>query len=83
MICMVCGIRWADFPEEDFEFIPGIGHKPKNDQAESKREMVFEDDSYMHCGCNDEFCGCNGEFYDDKYLKIGEDEIFERNLHIK
>lgn len=54
MICIVCGIRYAPFPEEDFDCIPGEGIFPKNDEAEKRREAVFESDEKGNCGCHEE-----------------------------
>jgi hypothetical protein len=55
MICPVCRTRWADFPEEDFDFIEGKGFIPRNDDAVKRRKRTFDSNEIKYCGCNDEY----------------------------
>lgn len=52
MICPTCNQRWADFPEEDYEFVDG-GVNPKHDKADINRTEVFNNDEPRYCGCLD------------------------------
>jgi hypothetical protein len=49
MLCPVCETRWAPFPEEDFDFVPGKGFYPKHEGAEEKREEVYSSDTLEIC----------------------------------
>lgn len=64
MICRNCGIRFAPFPKEDFDFVgmqytkenPDAkgrvnGFYAKNDTAELRRMETWENNEEGNCGC--------------------------------
>ena len=54
MICSNCGMRWADFPENDFS-IDAKGITPKTPEAETRRKEKFDSNKIDCCpDCLDE-----------------------------
>lgn len=49
MICPVCEVRFAPFPEEDFDYVEGRGLVPKTPEATIRREKIFNSDEHQIC----------------------------------
>lgn len=48
MLCDKCGIRWAPFPSDSFKIV-GEDVIPLAEDAERKREEIFDNDSLATC----------------------------------
>lgn len=74
-ICPDCGVRYADFPKEDFFFRgKGKGVYPKNEDASLRREEVFNSDMRILCDLCKEI---REEKNMEEYYIMNFDDYFE------